>query len=783
MRISLPTLAMVLLCCCGFWIGEESIDGRGLHLAAAWLVLAALACFQRLRSRNTAFGQPPRISDLAVVLLLAGHVFSTLHLEHIGGDLRSAWNLTMEWAGLSAAWYVLRAVCSAPHGRILLAETLFALSIGQAALGIWQHHVAFPRNAEWYQGCRAILDQAIQYREGAALQQAEEILTEFSRLGIPLEGPSRVLWENRALHSSEPLGTFALANTLSGILAAGLIHGIARWRTCGPRWPAKIALASSIVAVGYCLVLTKSRSAWLGAACGLLLLALQQQRSRSLRVLLRGSVVAVIGIVAIAGIAGFTGAVDREVILESPKSLQYRLLYWSGSLDMLAERPLFGAGPGNFRQAYLPHKADESSEEIRDPHNLLLEAWSSAGLPGLCGILLLLASLTTGLWSHSGIHSTGSEVSHEATIGGASISSRSRFFSGFQLAGCLLAAFGLDTAWEWFSADSLDGKLGDLFLLTGALAVSIRHRLSAGGLIMTTSAGLAAATAVGVHLFASGGFGISTVMLMLLTCMASGGLTGASDTRTSSFLTCYSLRRWCFAAEFLLIPAFVIAAGWVCLEGIRPLFLSDQALDLAVANSSRYRLQSDENSSVVREAFKKAIAADPFRVSPRQTWAEFEAGRLNAMPDVSAVSSNELMTGVDVACRSWMEADPLSAGPYRLRASVERRIWELTTEPAFLHRGIDSLSEAVLRHPGEVEVWLEKAELEAASGDRVASAASVARAAQLNELNHQWGHQDQYLSEKNEALLARLAESSTALDQHKSQEIPGMPAKAEQKLP
>jgi hypothetical protein len=266
----------------------------------------------------------------------------------------------MEWVGLAAAWYVLRVICCTASGRSLLVETLVAVIVGQAALGVWQHHVAFPRNAEWYLARREILDEALHSRSGAVLQQARQVTAEFSQLGIPLEGPSRVLWENRALHSTEPLGTFALANTLAGILAVGLILAVARWRAAGTGLSAKFALATSVALISYCLALTKSRSAWLGAASGLLLLALQHQSGRNFRLLLRGGLAAAIVIVSAAGVAGITGALDREVILESPKSLQYRLLYWSGTVEMLAENPLFGTGPGNFRQAYLPHKPDES---------------------------------------------------------------------------------------------------------------------------------------------------------------------------------------------------------------------------------------------------------------------------------------------------------------------------------------------------------------------------------------------------------------------------------------
>lgn len=783
MRTSAAALAAVLLCACSFWIAEEAVDGRGLQLAAAWLLLAAFTVWQRLQTSAGSVGLSAGIRDVAVLLLVTGHIVSTLHLEQIGGDLRSAWNLTMEWVGLSAAWYVLRIVSSTPPGRSLLIEILMAVIVGQATLGVWQHHVSFPRNADWYLARRAILDNALQSRTGVALQEAQQVTAEFSELGIPLDGPSRVLWENRVLHSTEPLGTFALANTLAGLLSVGLILTVARWRAAGTGRAARLALAISIVAISYCLVLTKSRSAWIGAASGLLLLGLQQQRGRSPRLLLRGGLVVAMTVVGVAGIAGITGALDREVILESPKSLQYRLLYWSGTLEMLAENPLYGVGPGNFRQSYLPHKPDESSEEIRDPHNLLLDAWASAGILGFGGMLLLLTSLTTGIWNSSTAPSAvvagGAEDSARRILRAADFPS----LNGLRIAAFLLCAFGIDTAWEWFSADSLEGKSDDLLLLAGAAAALIRCRLPDDGSNYAASGGLAAAAAVTVHLFASGGFGIPTVMLMLLACAA---LASGGDTRKRSAIkpSLWQPPRWFqFSIAFPMVISCVLAAVWVSVSGIGPLFLSDRALDLAADRATRQLLPSEPELSVIRGAFRLAIAADPLRVSSRQAWAEFETSRLNSMPATASVTTEELPAGIDEACRSWLEADPLSGGPFLLRAAAERRIWQLTDDPAVLRRAIQSFSVAVLRHPGEIEVWLEKAELEAALGDQTAASTSAARAAQLNKINHKYGHADQYLSPENESRLSRLLEAAGSSSQHNSQEIPGSTSKAEQNIP
>src|SRR5262249_9011447 len=85
---------------------------------------------------------------------------------------------------------------------------------------------------------------------------------------------------------------------------------------------------------------------------------------------------------------------DAAVLTEATKSLGYRLQYWRSTLAMIARHPLLGVGPGNFQDYYTQFKLPEASEEIRDPHNFLLEVWATAGtlaLTALCAALALFA--------------------------------------------------------------------------------------------------------------------------------------------------------------------------------------------------------------------------------------------------------------------------------------------------------------------------------------------------------------------------------------------------------
>ncbi len=66
---------------------------------------------------------------------------------------------------------------------------------------------------------------------------------------------------------------------------------------------------------------------------------------------------------------------------------------------MIAEHPLLGCGPGNFKNAYTAYKLPEASEEVADPHNFVLEIWATAGT---LTMLVFVAALGGFFWVTGG---------------------------------------------------------------------------------------------------------------------------------------------------------------------------------------------------------------------------------------------------------------------------------------------------------------------------------------------------------------------------------------------
>ncbi len=770
MQLSIPLLAFALLTAAFLWPVEDAINGTGLHLVVLWLMLSLLHTLRHWRprraeseSRCASFG----LMDLGVLLIAAGHVISTVVVFQAEGDRRAALNLTFEWIGLFVAWRIFRSLLL---DRIAAAQTvsvLVAVAVGLSALGIWQHHVVQIAQSDWYRSMRSELDAALLKQDGSGLMRVSEIVADFQAKNIPLEGPERILWENRALDSSEPLGTFSLANTLAGILAAVFVLLIgqfsADWKSDQRRSVVNgLLVAVQIGLIGYCLILTKSRSAWAGAGVGLAVLAVVRSQAGSLKKVFRRSIAGVLAVAVTFGAAAFFGALDKEVIFESPRSLQFRLMYWTGAIEVLKEHPLAGAGPGNFRQLYLQHKVDESSEEIRDPHNFVLDAWCSAGLVGFTGILLLIALLCRQL--------TRDEENAESS----GPTSPTRTPSRRIVAGGLVLGFGLHVGWDWINGYSFSAEDGMRLLLIAG--TSLFAAVSRSVVRVDAGMGRAAAAAMMVHLLAAGGFEMPAVMLLLLVCLVLGtSLSGGERCkvltagRDSGHVDSANASRWMGlpAAVGMLCGAVVVLRF-----GLMPASSADR--HVLNGDDALYR-QRIQRSAL--ESYRLAADSDPNGVTPRQRMAELEAYRLAELriqiesqsqaengldqePDVnSASATRNQFTSAIAAAESLISADKRSCAGYRIRARCLAAGSILLKKSELMEQAIADQQNVTRMYPSSVQDWLELAVLShAAKSPRWSELArqSVGRALDLGRTNREWGHRDQFLRPDQLILLQKI---------------------------
>jgi tetratricopeptide (TPR) repeat protein len=182
-----------------------------------------------------------------------------------------------------------------------------------------------------------------------------------------------------------------------------LTAGIALMRGAGPllRGLSFYALALFFPV----LILSGSRSGWVGTLLGLPVVLLLIAGKRSLRAL----VLTVIGFPLVAGAAivalwvsypEFQERLDSAIKIEGTAA--WRLEAWKDTGEMIKDRPVLGHGPGSYRWLYSPYQSWQGDRWLRYAHNEYLHLWAEYGAVGL-GLMaiFMLTLLASGLWLYS----------------------------------------------------------------------------------------------------------------------------------------------------------------------------------------------------------------------------------------------------------------------------------------------------------------------------------------------------------------------------------------------
>lgn len=478
---------------------EAAVFGSHAVLVVAWLLLTAVWLF-----RTLLLDQPHwHIGPAGFVLLLFLAIYSLSGIVMIDqGHGRPMLNTMWVWISFGLVFLAARQLVRGPIERRALVGVLLAQAVGMSAFGIYQTMYIYPQARAKY---------------AANPERELRLAGEYA----PPGSAARRHFEDR-LASTEPIGPFALTNSLAGVLApclvlaAGLSVSFARVcaRNKSPANVARLVVAAAAIGLLVtCLILTKSRSGFLAAAAGLALLAVTQTVPRSWlrwRYLALGLVL----LVVVGTVATLVGGLDRQVLTEAPKSVLYRLQYWRASAAMIADHPLWGCGPGSFKDYYTQYKLPEASETIADPHNFLFEIAASGGIPALVCFMSVGAAV---LWQVR----SPSEFSNCQRDSGIETGERKGLTPFYLGIGCgyLLAwpaawAVGqspsLDMLWVALPATLLGLWMLQSWIVHGAMPVRIL---------------LIAAATLLVNLLAAGGIGYPGVagLLWILAALAING--------------------------------------------------------------------------------------------------------------------------------------------------------------------------------------------------------------------------------------------------------------------
>ena len=178
---------------------------------------------------------------------------------------------------------------------------------------------------------------------------------------------------------------------------------------------ARILLGNVLLVSALALLLSVSRSSWLGTAVGLAaaLLAARRLPRASLVIAPAGLLAAALLIAALATFAPGSlerAVADRFLVTLNPQALEHtRLGIWGDSLRLIAARPLAGYGPDNVGLVFPRFQTGDwgltysgATGQIRQPidkaHAELLQVGATQGLVGVATYLLVLAAFLRTVW-------------------------------------------------------------------------------------------------------------------------------------------------------------------------------------------------------------------------------------------------------------------------------------------------------------------------------------------------------------------------------------------------
>ncbi|MFO7947043.1 MAG: O-antigen ligase family protein, partial [Armatimonadota bacterium] len=158
----------------------------------------------------------------------------------------------------------------------------------------------------------------------------------------------------------------------------------------------RIGVGVAVLMIAPAILLTGSRGGLLGLMAGILVfVAFRLARHWSVRRI----VVAVVGIALLFGLAVAVVPPIRNRLTQALSlqnhSVAFRYYTWLGTIDMAANHPLTGTGPGTFEYAY-PRYAKAGF--TRSAHQTFLQVGADAGIPALIAFLFIGIVALRRLW-------------------------------------------------------------------------------------------------------------------------------------------------------------------------------------------------------------------------------------------------------------------------------------------------------------------------------------------------------------------------------------------------
>ncbi len=138
-----------------------------------------------------------------------------------------------------------------------------------------------------------------------------------------------------------------------------------------------------ILILAFGLFTTGAEGAWLAVLVALFVILMFSKYR--LWVIL-GTVILIIAVFAIPQTRDYI----VPVVTFQDTSGDVRLVLWEGTVRMIGDRPILGAGLSSFQEHYIDYKEAKHTEFLVYPHNVILNFWVETGLLGVMAIVWLI---------------------------------------------------------------------------------------------------------------------------------------------------------------------------------------------------------------------------------------------------------------------------------------------------------------------------------------------------------------------------------------------------------
>jgi O-antigen ligase len=745
---------------------ENSDQGETLWLTVGWFFTGGLFAFSRInlnsaQASNAATSSESKPSlmslwrahfdlwDLGVMLLAGGHILSGLVVLMTHGNKYLAINLMWEWCGLLVTWFVLRNLLVDRVCRKYLIVGLIGIFASLAGLGVEQYTIFYP---DIRASLRQQFDLYDRLSQKAALSETEQqqlqlLQADFHSQNIPLEKKDRASFEQRVFYSQEIFGFFALANTFAGILLIGVIWmGILIWHHFWPRtinpdpnappqvgndhhhlWRFRVVGLVTFGLLLCTLILTKSRTAFVAlAVSGLIFLGIellgnaQRKLWQSMNPKMLSLVAGIALVLIVLTIAVSLTTLDQQVITEAPKSLRYRLEYWYSSAQVVKEHTLWGTGLGQFRHAYLKHKLLGASEEIKDPHNLILDVWANGGIIALTGLGLLALLVTQQFLLGFPIVAKDIHPQHD------------------QHPKLWVIGLGLSFPVAYFYNLAIDSDLSLFVVPMGLIWAFVVWGISSQLQFSRTlwQCGIIGMLALGIHLLGAGGIGMPAIVQTILICLI---LSNVISSPASSSFNFPRQNLW-------YQPAF---AGAIICSICLGMCMYCSWIPKLQADSWKLRLPFARSAQESRAILEYIVLTNPLDPDPRIQLATLKMNQVLTRE----INWEQGLSSFQTA----FEYDPQNPQLYRMLAQYGLQVYEKVdhlTEILILVR--EMLTKAISIYPTDLKSIPTYAYVLKMLGEDESAKHNAARALKIDQTNRDMGHVDKLLDESDRIKLRAL---------------------------